>query len=98
MGIEKSGCPKKLVHWIAVEGADFIAGGIAEVGDVELHCGAFADPGWVFDGNAAVLEASRVPGIDLFGAGGCEAQGAAITVAGSPLMGIDRPKVPVAER
>src|SRR6185437_1754177 len=61
-----------------VQGADFVAVGIAQIGDVELHPSALADARRIFAGLAAMREASRVEGVDLFGGSGQKADGAAI--------------------
>ncbi len=65
-----------------MQGADFVAVGVAQVGQVELACGAFTQTGWVFAGGAAVGHTCSVEGITLFSRLHGEANGAAVAVAG----------------
>jgi hypothetical protein len=61
-----------------VQGAEFVAVGIAQIGEIEFARGVFAHARWVFAGPAAERDAGRVPGVGLFGRFGGKADGAAI--------------------
>src|ERR1043166_1319428 len=59
---------------------DLVAGGIAQIGKIDLARGAFAPAGRVFDALAAVGDAGVVESLGLLGAGAGEADGAAVGV------------------
>jgi hypothetical protein len=50
----------------AMHGADLVAVGVAQVGEVEAHARAFAPAGRVFNRLAAGGDAGRVPDVGLF--------------------------------
>src|SRR5690349_1676077 len=64
-----------------VRGAELVAVGVAQIGEIELAGRALAHAGRVFDRRAARRDAGLVPGVDLRGRVHREADGAAIGVA-----------------
>jgi len=61
------------------QGAEFIAVRVAQIGEIDAALGAvIADARRVFDRNAAICEAGRVPFIALFGAFDGKADGDAV--------------------
>ena len=79
-----------------VHGADLVAVGIAQIGEIEFADGAFANAWRILARCRAMGDAGGVPGVGLLGRIGGKADGAAIgTVAGSPLIGFDTENVPV---
>src|SRR5215831_2764355 len=64
----------------AVECADLVAGGIAQVGEIELARCALAPPRRVFDAPAAMGDAGVVEGLDLLNAVAGKADGTAVVV------------------
>ena len=49
-----------------VQGAELVAVGVAEIGEIHLATGTLADPRGIFTGGATGREACSVPGISLF--------------------------------
>ena len=68
--------------------AELVAVGIAQIGEVHLAEPASRDAGRILDRRAAIGDAGGVPGIDLFGARGHEADGRAVAVAAR--LAVDR--------
>jgi len=71
-----------------VQRAELVAGGIAQIGKVELAEAAFADAGGILARGAAIGDAGGVPGIGDFRRRRGKADGAAIGVAGG--LAVDR--------
>src|SRR3954470_4614497 len=66
----------------AVQGAELVAVGVAQVGEGELAEAALADARRVLDGRAAVGDAGGVPGVGLCRRLAGEAQSEAVRVVG----------------
>src|SRR5258705_3076450 len=64
--------------------ADFVAVGVAQIGDIEFVAGAFANTWRVFASRCAMGDTGRMPRVGLLGGSGGKADGAAIG-AGRPL-------------
>jgi hypothetical protein len=71
-----------------VRGAQFVAGGIAEIGEIEFAERRFARAGRLLDRGAAIGEAGGMPCLDRLGRTGGEADRAAIGMAGG--LAVDR--------
>src|SRR5882757_6023770 len=69
-------CRARSCH--AVQGAELVAVGIAQIGDIKLDPAAFADARRLFAGLAAMGDAGRVKRVGLFGRIGGKTDGAAI--------------------
>ena len=80
-----------------LQGADLVAVGVAQIGEVELAGFAFAHARRVFAGFAAVGDAGGVPGIALIGRLYGEADRAAVRVAGLPSIGFDTANTPLGD-
>src|SRR5690606_28175893 len=72
----------------AVQGADLVAGRVAQIGQVQLAEGPLAQTRRVLDGAPAGRHPGVVEGVDRLGRPGREADGAAVGVAGR--LAVDR--------
>jgi len=69
-----------------MQSADLVAGGIAQIREVETAARAFTR--WVFASGTAICYSGGVPGIGGFRRSGSEADGAAVTAGGG--LAVDR--------
>src|SRR5260221_8078985 len=61
-----------------MHGADLVAVGVAQIGDIEFVAGAFANARRILARRRTMGDAGRMPGVGLLGGSGGKADGAAV--------------------
>ena len=59
-----------------MQGADLVAGGIQQIGQIEVAYGALTHAGRIFAAHSAIGDTGGMPGFHLFGTLGIKAYGA----------------------